>query len=179
MLNYDRSWIAARIPHQGSMCLLDAVRSWDDTHAICSASSHRAANNPLRHNGRLGAASAIEYAAQTMAVHAALLFEDAAAAAPLFEDVGTAVPLVENENSTRVVQRPTAGYLTSARSVQLTVARLDDIGADLEIEVERLADAGSSVLYRFTVSADGQLLASGRAAVVLHVAQLTAPRATS
>ena len=26
----DRAWIAARIPHQGSMCLLDAVESWDE-----------------------------------------------------------------------------------------------------------------------------------------------------
>lgn len=141
----DRSWIAARIPHQGSMCLLDAVRDWDATRAQCVARSHRAADNPLRHRDRLGAVCAIEYAAQAMAVHAALLAESAGADA----------------------QRPGAGFLTSARAVHLAVARLDDIAADLEIEVERISGASDSVLYQFAISADGRVLANGRAAVML------------
>lgn len=143
---YDHAWIAARIPHHGDMCLLDAVHSWDAQHAHCTASSHRAAHNPLRYRDRLGAACAIEYAAQAMAVHAALLVDETAAGA---------------------AQSPPAGYLASARAVQLTVARLDDVAADLDIEVERLSDAATSVLYRFTISAAGRLLASGRAAVML------------
>jgi predicted hotdog family 3-hydroxylacyl-ACP dehydratase len=141
----DRSWIAARIPHQGSMCLLDAVRAWDATRAQCVARSHRAADNPLRNRGRLGAVCAIEYAAQAMAVHAALLAESAGANA----------------------QRPGAGFLASARAVHLAVARLDDIAADLEIEVERMSDASDSVLYRFAISAGGRAIATGRAAVML------------
>jgi predicted hotdog family 3-hydroxylacyl-ACP dehydratase len=142
---HDRAWIAARIPHQGNMCLLDAVRSWDTAHAHCVAHSHRAADNPLRHRDRLGAACAIEYAAQAMAVHAALLAETAA----------------------DIAQRPAAGFLTSARAVRLAVSRLDDIAADLDIEVERMSGTNDSVLYRFAVSAEGRLLASGRAAVML------------
>lgn len=141
----DRAWIAARIPHQGSMCLLDSVREWDANRAACRASSHRAPDNPLRHRDRLGAACAIEYAAQAMAVHAALIAES---------QEGTA-------------DRPAAGFLTSARGVQLAVARLDDIAADLDVEVERVSGAGDSVLYRFDVRAAGRLLASGRAAVLL------------
>ncbi len=141
----DHAWIAARIPHQGSMCLLDSVRDWSTARAQCVAHSHRSADNPLRHRDRLGAACAIEYAAQAMAVHAALLAEAQGGDA----------------------QRPAAGFLTSARAVQLNVSRLDDIAADLDIEVERMSGANDSVLYQFAVSAAGQLLASGRAAVML------------
>ena len=55
------------------MCLLDEVLSWDLQRISCRSASHRAADNPLRAHGRLGAACAIEYAAQTVAVHGALL----------------------------------------------------------------------------------------------------------
>lgn len=144
--NYDRDWIAARIPHQGSMCLLDAVRSWDATRAQCSASSHRDLTNPLRHRNRLGAVCVIEYAAQAMAVHAALLSDSNA--------------------------RPAVGYLTSARAVELHVERLDDVRHDLDILVERLSATDTSVLYDFSVSAGEQLLAHGRATVVFDAGEL-------
>ena len=69
----DHAWIAAHIPHQGSMCLLDAVLHWDSQHLVCCATSHRQAGNPLRQFDRLGAACGIEYAAQAMAVHGVLV----------------------------------------------------------------------------------------------------------
>jgi predicted hotdog family 3-hydroxylacyl-ACP dehydratase len=72
-IKLDHAWIARHIPHQGSMCLLDYVEAWDQERIQCRASSHRAADNPLRAYGRLGAACGIEYAAQAMAVHGALL----------------------------------------------------------------------------------------------------------
>ena len=63
----DRAWIAARIPHQGSMCLLDAVELGRTTdrlprHQSCPA------RQPVTRRRQL-AANAIEYAAQAMAVH--------------------------------------------------------------------------------------------------------------
>ncbi|OZA11509.1 MAG: 3-hydroxylacyl-ACP dehydratase, partial [Hydrogenophilales bacterium 17-62-8] len=109
----DHTWLLARLPHQGSMCLLDRVDSWDTQHIQCSASSHRAPDNPLRAHGRLGAACGIEYAAQAMAAHGALL-----AAAD---------------------SAPRVGYLASVRAVELKVTRLDDIAADLRIEAERVS----------------------------------------
>ena len=138
-LNHDQ--IAARIPHQGSMCLLDRVESWDENRIACRAISHRDAANPLRAADRLGAANGIEYAAQAMAVHAALL--------------------------TTGGERPKAGYLTSVRSVNLHVARLDDIAAELEIVAERQSGDAASVLYSFTISTAGQLLLDGRVTAVL------------
>lgn len=145
----DRDWLLAHIPHQGSMCLLDQIDTWDSEHIRCTASSHRAPDNPLRAHGRLGAACGIEYAAQAMAAHGGLL-----AAA----------------DST-----PRSGYLASVRGVELHVARLDDIAADLSVAAERLSGDDNLVLYGFSVAAGERLLLSGRAIVVLDAAKLGSP----
>ncbi|UCV03681.1 hotdog family protein [Dechloromonas denitrificans] len=137
----DHAAIAARIPHQGTMCLLDAVLDWSATTISCRALSHTDPANPLRAAGRLGAANGIEYAAQAMAVHGALL---APAGAP-----------------------PRQGYLTSVRSVTLQVARLDDLPGELQVTAERLSGDSNHILYQFAVSHAGRCLLEGRAAVVL------------
>ena len=87
----DHGWIAAHIPHQGSMCLLDRVLEWSGQRIVCDALSHTDPLNPLRAAARLGAANGVEYAAQAMAVHGALLAPTGAA--------------------------PTQGYLTSVRGL--------------------------------------------------------------
>lgn len=150
----QREEIACRIPHQGSMCLLDRVTAWDDNQISCEASSHRAASNPLRAHGRLGAACGIEYAAQAMAVHGALIAE----AGP--PDTGAGSPA------------PKVGYLASIRGLTLHVERLDDIHDDLLIHAERLSGDGSTVLYSFSLQAGPVLLISGRAVVILDAAAL-------
>ena len=142
----DRAWIAAHIPHQGAMCLLDEVVTWDENGIVCRTVSHRRTGHPLRMHGRLGAACGIEYAAQAMAVHGALL---AAGDEP-----------------------PAAGYLVSARGVELHVARLDDIADDLVVQAECVMRQASNVLYAFNVRAGEQVLLQGRAAVVLDTATL-------
>ena len=58
--------IASLIPHAGSMCLLDAVDTYDQQRIVCSASSHRATHNPLRHADQLSIQTGIEYAAQAV-----------------------------------------------------------------------------------------------------------------
>jgi predicted hotdog family 3-hydroxylacyl-ACP dehydratase len=142
-LRLDRRWIQDHIPHQNGMCLLDEVLSWDVTQARCRSSTHRSPENPLRAYGRLGAACGIEYAAQTMAVHGALVAAAAGAAAP-------------------------RGLLASARGVQLHCDRLDDIESDLVTAVERLAGDESTALYEFSVSADDVVLLRGRAAIAFR-----------
>ena len=137
----DRNAIAARIPHHGDMGLLDAVVAWDSSSIRCTASSHRHGDNPLREGGRLGVAAGIEYAAQAMAVHGGLVTADG--------------------------QPPRQGYLASVRGVCFHTLRLDDQGADLQIEAERLSGDARQVLYRFSVSAAGKALLDGRAAVIL------------
>ncbi|QHE88398.1 hotdog family protein [Hydrogenophaga sp. BPS33] len=142
----DKAWIAERIPHQGDMCLLDAVDGWSPDHIDCRATSHTDPKNPLRAAGRLGAANGIEYAAQAMAVHGALVAEAQAA--------------------------PRQGYLTSVRSVTLHTDRLDDVGCPLSVRAERLSGDANNVLYRFSVYGGERCLLEGRASVVLDAQAL-------
>ena len=162
----SRDDIARRIPHQGSMCLLDTVTAWDDKHISCQASSHRAPEHPLRAHGRLGAACGIEYAAQAMAVHGALVAETLA-----------------SDNSSSADSTPArAGYLASLRSVTLYVDRRDTVTGPLTVSAERMMGDANTVLYSFTVQAGAQTLLSGRAVVVLDAAALSkqpGPRRTS
>lgn len=137
----DKTWIAAHIPHQGGMCLLDRVESWTGTAIECRATSHRAEDNPLRHDGSLGIANGIEYAAQAMAVHGALLAGGDA--------------------------RPAAGFLTSVRDVRWHRPRLDDLGGELVVRAERLSGNEVTILYQFSLHCGDLLLLSGRASVML------------
>ena len=138
----DHAWIVAHIPHQGTMCLLDHVVMWDEQRIHCHASSHRLPDNPLRSRDQLSSACGIEYAAQAMAVHGALL-------AP-----------VSNA-------KPRAGFLVSVRGANLYVPRLDNINADLDIVATCIHSSDDNILYQFTVHAAGKLLLDGRAAVML------------
>jgi predicted hotdog family 3-hydroxylacyl-ACP dehydratase len=149
----DRAWIASRIPHQGSMCLLEAVENWDQETIRCRASSHRAANNPLRAHDRLGAACGIEYAAQAMAVHGAL-------------------------QASPDQPAPKAGFLVSVRGVEMLVERLDDIAEDLTVEANCIMRSEHNILYQFRISAGDRILLQGRAAVVTN-AEALIPGASS
>ena len=143
----DRAWIAGHIPHQGTMCLLDQVLDWDLTRVRCLSRAHRSAQNPLRAHGRLGIACGIEFAAQAMAVHGALLGPDPA-------------------------PHSHVGYLASVRSVTLHATRLDDIEDDLIATAERVGGDDSTLLYQFSLSAGVRTLLSGRATVVLNPVSL-------
>ena len=127
------------------MCLLHEVLRWDADAIECRAVSHRDPANPLRARGRLAAVHGIEYAAQAMALHGALLGGDGAPAT-----------------------RP--GYIGAVRAVELHAARLDDVLEDLHVRAERLAGDASHVLYRFAVRAGGRLLVEGRVSVALGAA---------
>jgi predicted hotdog family 3-hydroxylacyl-ACP dehydratase len=137
----SRDVILGLVPHQGSMCLLDEVISWDAARIHCRSRSHLAVDHPLRLGGRLHAVHLCEYGAQAMAVHGGLLARQAGSRA-----------------------RP--GLLVSLRGVTLQRRRVDASGA-LDVEAELLMDSPTSWQYAFRVSRDGQPLADGRAAVML------------
>ena len=135
--------IRALVPHQGPMCLLDEVMHYDERAIACRATSHRSAGNPLRHEGRLPALAGIEYAAQALAAHCAL--------------VGVGADL-----------RADHGVLAGVRAIALRVARIDDIDEALDVRAERLVADGVRLLYSFVVQAGRRELLSGRVAVVLR-----------
>lgn len=140
-MKIDRTWIQRHIPHQGTMCLLEVVEQWDDTTIQCLAHSHAALDNPLRNTHGLPISAGIEYAAQAMAVHGALL-------AP-------------------VDQLPEVGYLTSVRNVQWWTHRLDDVGAEITIQATRISGNEVSLLYDFSILCHDRLLLRGRAGVMV------------
>lgn len=140
-MKIDRAWIQRHIPHQGAMCLLEAVRHWDDTEIQCYAHSHTALDNPLRNAHGLPISAGIEYAAQAMAVHGALL-------APPH-------------------QLPQVGYLTNVRNVQWGTPRLDDAGAEITVQATRISGNEVSLLYDFRVLSHDRVLLCGRAGVMI------------
>lgn len=144
MLN--RTWIEARIPHKGAMCLLDAVESHDEDEIVCSTMSHRSLDNPLRDESGLGIVAGIEYAAQAMAVHGVLRDGNSAPSG--------------------------GGYLVSARDVTWSVQRLDVLDGALSVRAQRLSATASTVMYRFSLRAGADEILSGRATVVLDAAGL-------
>jgi predicted hotdog family 3-hydroxylacyl-ACP dehydratase len=138
--------IEALIPHSGSMCLLARMDAWDAQHIVCNADNHRDPHHPLRTRRGLLAPAVIEYAAQAMALHGALVGQAAGTPA-------------------------TPGYLASARGVRLHVLRLDDLpDQPLRIEATRQAGDDRQILYAFNVTHGGRPIAEGRAAVVLNTA---------
>jgi predicted hotdog family 3-hydroxylacyl-ACP dehydratase len=136
-----RDEILRLIPHQGRMCLLDAVVDWDDAQIECRTATHRDPANPLRHDGALAALHLAEYGAQAMAIHGGLLERAAGGAA-----------------------RP--GVLVALRDLRLAVARIDDLAAPLTVRAKRLLANADGLLYSFEIDADGQRLASGRVGVM-------------
>jgi predicted hotdog family 3-hydroxylacyl-ACP dehydratase len=144
MQRLERDGIAALIPHSGGMCLLQHLDAWDEQRIVCFAANHREPGHPLRTRRGLLAPAAIEYAAQAMALHGALVGQAAGAPA-------------------------SPGFLASARSVGLHVLRLDDLSAEpLRIEATRQAGDERQILYAFTVTHAGRPIADGRATVVLN-----------
>jgi predicted hotdog family 3-hydroxylacyl-ACP dehydratase len=162
-MRLDRAWIEAHIPHDGRMCLLDEVVEWNAQHIRCRSGTHRLPDHPLRSKGRLGIACGIEYAAQAMAVHGALVGAAAAGGPALVGrrqgggGASTAASRVRTE----------MGFLASLREIRLNALRLDDIETDLYCEATCFAANRVTALYDFALWSDVRRLLSGRATVVL------------
>ena len=164
-MRLDRSWIERNIPHHGRMCLLDEVVEWDGRHIRCRSGTHRAADHPLRSQGRLRIACGIEYAAQAMAAHGALSGGALAGETAALARVDIA------SRASAVRSRPEAGFLASLRDVRMYALRLDDIAADLISDATLIAGDHGTALYDFTLTSETRTLLSGRATVVFDANQ--------
>ena len=122
--------------------MLDSMQRVSETDIVCSALSHQSSDNPLRSHGRLGAAVAVEYAAQAMALHGSILNADLGVPAK-------------------------GGRLINVRQLILHCARFDDLVSPLTVRAKRLMGDAANVIYSFEVSADSQMIATGRAGVML------------
>ena len=130
------------VPHAGDMCLLDGVLAFDASSIHAVSTSHVLASHHLRGPHGLHSVHLAEYGAQAMAVHGGLLGRAR----------GGAVK---------------AGVLVALRGVTLHVDRIDDLAGDLVGVAELLMDSDSSQQYGFRILHGDDVIAEGRAAVML------------
>lgn len=136
--------IETLLPHAGRMRLIDRVVSYDEQTIICESDSHRAADHPLAEAGALSIICGLEYGAQAMAIHGALL---ASGGSP--------------DTRTR------HGYLVAASDLRWTVERLDRCAAPLVIKAVSEFRSANQVAYRFEISVSSAAVLTGRASVLL------------
>jgi len=122
----SKAQIQGLIPHSGGMHLLAEVTALDETSLEAWADGHRAADHPLRVGGVLPASAGVEYAAQALATHTALI--------------------------TDPKPNPPIGYLAVLTGVRWTAPRLDDIEGRLLVRVTRLSATAGGLLYEFTIA---------------------------
>ena len=103
--------IETLLPHAGRMRLIDRVVSYDEQSIICESSSHRAPDHPLAEAGVLSIICGLEYGAQAMAIHGALLAD-------------SGLPEARRRH----------GFLVAASDLQWSVARLDQCETPLVIK---------------------------------------------
>lgn len=134
MLN--KSDFASLISHGGLMCLMDQIVTFDDNSILCRTGSHRSTNNPLRRLGQLSCLTSIEYAAQAMALHGALLAQ---------------------QDHRQLPQ----GFIGSLRDAVFHVDRLDALAFDLHIRAHRILTQRTAMMYECEIQGDGQAVFSG------------------
>ncbi len=130
----SRAEIQRRIPHAGSMCLVDSVQHWDARSIVCEAAAPSAAH-PLASERGVPAVAMIEYAAQAAAIHGSLV--DASVA-------------------------PRPGLLAKLIDVGLGGAGPQASGGALLVRAELLARVDAGCLYSFEVRDRRSTLAQGR-----------------
>jgi predicted hotdog family 3-hydroxylacyl-ACP dehydratase len=132
-MTLDRAAIAQRLPHAGTMCLLDAVQQWDATDIQCVAAAP-GAEHPLARAGVVPAVAAAEYAAQATAMHGALLGGG----------------------------RAPAGLLAKLSDVALHARCIPADGGPLAVHARLLGRSASGCLYDFAVDCAHHPIARGR-----------------
>ncbi|BAO44046.1 hypothetical protein [Thiolapillus brandeum] len=139
-MNPDKAAICALVPHSGSMCLIDEVVSWDETRIVCRARIPAMAGSPLRSAHGLAAINGVEYAAQALALQAALSADDKAVAK--------------------------GGYLVALKDVSWNREFLDECGEVLTIEASVLMRSDAAMIGAFELKVDGDMLVRGRLTVM-------------
>jgi len=142
--------IAELLPHQGTAIMIERVVRWDDEEIQVATTRHRAADNPLRREGRLAGVHLAEFAAQAMAIHGGLKTVAAGAT-------------------------PQAALLVSVRDLSLRRDYIDDLAGELEITARSLLANAGNWQYEFTVRHAGEPIASGRIAAIATAGTIRRP----
>ena len=142
-MSVDVARLYERLPHSGSMRLIEQVVQWGPDSVRCRSRNHRDPANPLRTAGGLRAVCVIEYAAQAAALHAVLLADHDAAA-----DV--------------TGSKKSRALLALVNGLELDTAYLHDGDGDLIVEGNVDYRSGDAVIYRFEAFDGTRPIARGR-----------------
>lgn len=137
----DLKYIEHLLPHKGRMVLIEEILRWDPKSILCSTESHRSITNPLRREGILPAIHGIEYGAQSVAIHAALLGKD----------------------GERV--------LGGVRDLKASVSRLDLIQRKIMIVARWEWQSAMGSIASFELREDARILVSGRVIVSCYASE--------
>lgn len=132
------------LSHTGSMSLLNEILSADKDSLTATAISHLESNNPLRAEGSLSTVNGIEYAAQAMAVHGALLAQHSGA-----------------EYSTQ------KGYIATVRNIEINKPFFPETEGVLLIQVRLLMSNDNGFTYEFHINYKQDEFISGKITVFL------------
>lgn len=135
----NRIEIEKRLPHAGSMVLLDRVVSWSKDAIVCGAQTHRDAQNPLRTARGLSVLAGIEYSGQAVALHASLTSHK---------------PLK-------------GGVLAALRGVRWETGDLSAWGGELIARAQLLARTANAANYKFSLACGEREVLAGTALVAL------------
>lgn len=127
--------IRQRLPHAGSMVLIDRVLKYDSTRLSALSQTHHRTHHPLAIKGQLPATAALEMAAQAAALHGSLHSLDS---------------------------HPKQGFIASVRQLHWNRSFFDPASSDIQIEVEWIASEAQGALYAFYVSTAEGLEVQGR-----------------
>lgn len=142
--------ITSLLPHAGTAVMIERVVSWDEAGIVTATTRHRAADNPLRRDGRLASVHLAEFGAQAMAIHGGL------------RNLAAGLPM-----------QP--ALLVSLRNFEFIREHIDDLGGELEITARVLLATPTSWQYEFVVTHEGLRLASGRVAAMAHALSADSP----
>ncbi len=142
-----KAQICQLLPHSGTMCLLDEIVSWDKEQLVVKTMSHTELDNPLFYEDSLNSIHGIEYAAQTMALHSALLAQK------------------------ETKQKESRGYLASVKNIQISEEYLFQAQSNnltpLFIYVSILMAGSQGFTYQFEILKDDKVFISGKITIFL------------
>jgi len=139
---FNNAELCELIPHSGKMCLIDSVERWDDESIMCTTQTHLNHDNPLLSSGILPVSALIEYGAQAMAIHGALIAEKSG-------------------------EKMQKGYLAALKDVNFFEnLEVNNITSPLMIKATRKFASQGNMIYEFLITSESNNLISGRATVV-------------
>ncbi|MBV1932245.1 MAG: hypothetical protein KUG71_11080 [Porticoccaceae bacterium] len=149
-----------KLPHGGSMCLLDHIDSFDRESIHCV--SVRSSNNPLSREGQLSSWASLEYAGQGFACHGLLnAVPDVDAGVDVDVNVGP-----QNGSGPKEIPR---AWVIGIKYLVCYRQFLPELDQDLTVFARIIAHQQGAASYQFSLSADNKIFSFGQVNVAFDL----------